>query len=391
MSATPREPTPAAAAARRRRVMIVAGEASGDLHGADLAAEILARDPECDLFGIAGERMRPAGVRALTRTEDIAGLGLAELASTIRRTLGVLRQLKAMLRSERPDLIILIDFAEFNMSLAGAAKRAGAPVLYYITPQVWAWRRGRVSRIIARTDRLAVVLPFEAEIYAAAGERVTFVGHPLLDRVAPVQDRAATLKRHGLPAARPLLALLPGSRRGEVRYLLRPMVEAARVLEADHGLVPVIALATTLTLAQLREEGRVDLDGIRVIEGDTYSIVAASELALAASGTATLETALLGCPMVVAYKMSPLTYALARMLVRGVDFIAMPNILAGRKVVPELIQGQVNVRNLVRAAENLMVEPLRTETREALLGLRARLGEPGAAARVAAIALDMMA
>ena len=287
--------------------MIVAGEASGDLHGADLAAQILARDPGCDLFGIAGEQMRAAGVRALTRTEDIAGLGLAELASTIRNTLGVLRELKAMLRSERPDLVILIDFAEFNMSLAGAAKRAGVPVLYYITPQVWAWRRGRVARIIKRTDRLAVVLPFEAEIYAAAGPRVTFVGHPLLDRVAPAQDRAATLKRHGLPAHARLLTLLPGSRRGEVRYLLRPMVEAARVLEADHGLTAVIALAPTLTLAQLREEGRVNLDGIRVIEGDTYSIVAASELALAASGTATLETALLGCPMVVAYKMSPLT------------------------------------------------------------------------------------
>jgi lipid-A-disaccharide synthase len=241
------------------------------------------------------------------------------------------------------------------------------------------------------------VLPFESEIYAAAGARVTFVGHPLLDRVAPAQDRgapaqdrAATLKRHGLPAHARLLTLLPGSRRGEVRHLLRPMVEAARVLEADHGLTPVIALAPTLTLAQLREEGRINLDGIRVIEGDTYGIVAASELALAASGTATLEAALLGCPMVVAYKVSPLTYALARMLVRGVDYFAMPNILAGREVVPELLQSRVNTRNLVRAAENLMVEPLHTETRDALLALRARLGEPGAAARVAAIAFEMM-
>jgi lipid-A-disaccharide synthase len=384
--------------------MIVAGEASGDLHGADLAAQILARDPACELFGVAGERMRAAGVRALTRTEDIAGLGVAELASTIWNTLGVLRELKARLRSDRPDLVILIDFAEFNMSLAGAAKRAGVPVLYYITPQVWAWRRGRVARIIERTDRLAVVLPFESEIYAAAGARVTFVGHPLLDRVAPAQDRgasaqdrgasaqdrAATLKRHGLPAHARLLTLLPGSRRGEIRHLLRPMVEAARVLEADHGLTPVIALAPTLTLAQLREEGRINLDGIRVIEGDTYGIVAASELALAASGTATLEAALLGCPMVVAYKVSPLTYALARMLVRGVDYFAMPNILAGREVVPELLQSRVNTRNLVRAAENLMVEPLHTETRDALLALRARLGEPGAAARVAAIAFEMM-
>jgi len=379
-----------AAVPQRRHVMIVAGEASGDLHGADVAARILARNPACDLFGVAGERMRAAGVRALTRTEDIAGLGLAELASTIRRTLGVLRQLKAMLRSDRPDLVILIDFAEFNMSLARAAKRAAVPVLYYITPQVWAWRRGRVAKIIENTDRLAVVLQFEAEIYEGAGERVTFVGHPLLDRVAPAQDRAATLKRHGLPAHSRLLALLPGSRRGEVRYLLRPMVEAARVLASDHGLTPIIALAPTLTLAELREEGRVDLDGIRVVEGDTYSIVAASELALTASGTATLETALLGCPMVVAYKMSPVTYALARVLVRGVKFIAMPNILAGRQIVPELIQRGVNVRGLVRAAENLMVEPLRTETRNSLLALRGKLGEPGAAERVAEIALAMI-
>lgn len=370
--------------------MIVAGEASGDLHGADLAAQLLARYPGCELFGIAGDRMRAAGVHALIRTEDIAGLGLAELSSTIRRTLGALRQLKGIVRRERPDLVILIDFAEFNMSLARAAKRAGVPILYYITPQVWAWRRGRIAKLLERADRLAVVLPFEAKLYASAGARVTFVGHPLLDRIAPVEDRAATLKRHGLPPHARLLALLPGSRRGEVRYLLRPMVEAARVLAADHGLVPVIALAPTLSVEQLHEEGRADLDGIRIIENDTYSIVAASELALTASGTATLETALLGCPMVVAYKMSPLTYALARLLVRGVDHIAMPNILAGRELVPELIQGRATAQNLIRAAENLMVEPLRSETRSALLALRAQLGEPGAAARVAAIALEMM-
>ncbi len=391
MSATLTERRPAAGASpRRRRVMIVAGEASGDLHGADLAAEILARDPGCEVFGVAGERMRAAGVRALSRSEDIAALGLAELASTIRRTLGVLRELKRILRQDPPDLAILIDFAEFNMSLARAARRAAVPVLYYITPQVWAWRRGRVAKLIERADRLAVVFPFEAGIYAAAGERVTFVGHPLLDRVAPAQDRAATLKRHGLPAHARLLALLPGSRRKEVRYLLRPMVEAARVLTADHGLTPVVALAPTLSHAQLRAEGRVDLDGIALVEGDTYGIVAASELALTASGTATLESALLGCPMVVAYRMSPLTYGLARVLVRGVDHIAMPNILAGRQIVPELIQRDVTARNLVRAAENLMVEPLRTDTRDALLALRGCLGEPGAAARVAAIALDMM-
>jgi lipid-A-disaccharide synthase len=303
----------------------------------------------------------------------------------------LLRELKRRFRSGQVAAVVLVDYPDFNMLVAAAASRAGVPVLYYITPQVWAWRAGRLDKLARTVTCAAVILPFEEPLLRKHGIPVSFVGHPLLDRVAPAQDRAATLKRHGLPAHARLLTLLPGSRRGEVRYLLRPMVEAARVLAADHGLTAVIALAPTLTLAQLRDEGRVNLDGIRVIEDDTYSMVAASELALAASGTATLETAMLGCPMVVAYKMSPVTYAFARILVRGVDFIAMPNILAGREVVPELIQGQVNARNLVRAAENLMVEPLRTETRDALLALRARLGEPGAAARVAVIALEMMA
>ncbi|HXW83038.1 MAG TPA: hypothetical protein VEJ86_01400, partial [Candidatus Binataceae bacterium] len=205
-----------------KRVLMVAGEASGDLHGADLAAEILARDPSCDLFGIAGEKMRTAGVRALVRMEDIHGLGLSELASTIGRTARAFFQLRRIIRREPPDLVILIDYAEFNLILAGAARRAGVRVLYYITPQVWAWRRGRVRKLVERADRLAVVLPFEAEVFADAGERVTFVGHPLLDRMTIATDRGATLKRHKLTPGSRLLALLPGSRRAEIRYLLRP-------------------------------------------------------------------------------------------------------------------------------------------------------------------------
>ncbi len=371
--------------------MIVAGEASGDLHGGDLAREILARDPSCEMFGIAGERMRAAGVRALVRMEDIHGLGLTELASTLGRTLGAMRTLRAILRRERPDLVILIDYAEFNLALAGAAKRAGVPVLYYITPQVWAWRRGRIRKLVERADRMAVVLPFEKELYAAAGERVSFVGHPLLDRVRPERERAETLKRYGLAPGARMLALLPGSRRAEVRYMLGPMVEAARILARDHGLVPVIAVAPTLSREQLAREGRADLSEMRIIEGDTYSIIAASEAALVTSGTATLETALLGCPMVVAYKVSPLTYVLGRILVRGVDFIAMPNILAGERIVPELIQGELTARNLVRAAEPLLSESIRRATVARLLTLRHQLGEPGAARRVAELALGMVA
>lgn len=374
-----------------RRIMIVAGEASGDLHGGDLAREILARDPSCDLFGIAGESMRAAGVRAVVATEDIHGLGLAELASTIGRTIGAFRTLSRIIRREKPDLVILIDYAEFNLILSGTARRAGVPVLYYITPQVWAWRRGRIDKLVDRADRLAVVLPFEKELFHRAGERVSFVGHPLLDRVAAVRSREETLKRHGfLPRAR-IISILPGSRRAEVRYLLRPMAEAARIIARDHGLEIALALAPTLTRAELLNVRRADLSGIRIVERDTYEIVAASELALVASGTATLETALLGCPEVIAYKVSPLTYILGRMLVTGVNFIGMPNILAGRQVVPELIQGDVTVEKLVRAAEPLLSETLRAQTVAALKALRDKLGSPGAAGRVAAIALEMIA
>src|ERR1700690_3553105 len=265
--------------ARRGRIMIVAGEASGDLHGGDLAREILARDPSCELFGIAGEKMRAAGVVAIVKPEDIHGLGLSELASTIGRTVGAFRALRRIIRREQPDLVILIDYAEFNLILSGTARPNAVPLLYYITPQVWAWRRGRVDKLVDRADRLAVVLPFEAELFHRAGERVSFVGHPLLDRVAPALNRVETLKRHGFPPNARLLAILPGSRRAEVRCLLDPMVKAARIVARDHNLEIALALAPTLTQVELAEVGRADLAGIRIVENDTYNIVAASELA----------------------------------------------------------------------------------------------------------------
>ncbi len=367
---------------------MVAGEASGDLHGGDLAREIAARSPGSEMFGIAGEKMRAAGVRALVKMEDIHGLGLSELASTIGRTIRAFRTLSRIIRREKPNLVILIDYAEFNLILSGTARRAGVPVLYYITPQVWAWRRGRIDKLVDRADRLAVVLPFEKELFHRAGERVSFVGHPLLDRVAPAQSRAETLKRHGFSPTARLIAILPGSRRAEVRYLLKPMVEAARIIARDHHLEVALAMAPTLTRDDFA--AHADLSGVRMIENDTYSIVAASQLALVASGTATLETALLGCPEVIAYKVSPLTYILGRMLVTGVDFIGMPNILAGRQIVPELIQGEVTVENLVRAAEPLLGDAIGAETVAALGALREKLGAPGAAGRVAAIALGMI-
>jgi lipid-A-disaccharide synthase len=382
-------PSPAATSVKRR-IMIVAGEASGDLHGADLVRQLRARDPRCEVYGIAGRQMRAAGVRAIANIEDITGLGLSELGSTLWRTVGALRALRAELRAAPPSLLILIDYAEFNLILSGIAHRAGVPVLYYILPQVWAWRRGRVRKLVRRSSRMAVVFPFEEPLYAEAGGKVSFVGHPLLDRVAPAQGPIETLARHGIAPGARLLAILPGSRRGELRYLLKPLLEAARILCADHDLVPVLALAPTLAPADLEAAAsRDELKNVRIIAGDNYSIIASSEIALVASGTATLETALLGCPMVIVYRGSALTYMLGRLLVRGVNFFGMPNILAGRWLVPELLQRQVNASNLVRAAEPMLAEPLHGEIAGALRSLRAVLGSPGAAQRVAAMALEM--
>jgi lipid-A-disaccharide synthase len=382
--------SPPVAPSVQRRIMIVAGEASGDLHGADLVLRLRAHDPHCEIYGIAGRQMRASGVRAIANIEDITGLGLSELGATLWRTLGALRALRTELHTAPPSLLILIDYAEFNLILSGIAHRAGVPVLYYILPQVWAWRRGRIRKLVRRSNQLAVVFPFEAALYAEAGGKVSFVGHPLLDRVAPIQGRAETLARHGIPPHSRLLAILPGSRRGEIRYLLRPLLEAARILCTDHDLVPVIALAPTLATADLEAAaGRDELNGVRIIADDTYSIIAASELALVASGTATLETALLGCPMVIVYRGSALTYALGRLLVRRVDYFGMPNILAGRRLVPELLQRQVNASNLVRAAEPMLTEPLHGEITGALKSLRTLLGSPSAAERVAAMALDL--
>ena len=373
-----------------RRIMIVAGEASGDLHGADLSVQLRARDPDCEIYGIAGPQMRAAGVRPVVNIEDIAGLGLAELGSTLGRTIHALRLVRSELHRSPPSLLILIDYAEFNLILSGIAHRAGVRVLYYILPQVWAWRRGRIRKLVKRSTRMAVVFPFEAALYAEAGAKVSFVGHPLLDRVAPTQGRAETLARHVFAPGSRLLCILPGSRRGEIRYLLKPLLEAARVLCADHNLVPVIVRAPTLAPADLEKAAGPDnLNDIRIIDEDRYSIIAASELALVASGTATLETALLGCPMVIVYRVSPLTYVFGRLLVRGVNYFGMPNILAGRRLVPELLQGQVNATDLVRAAEPMLTEPLHSEVAEGLKSLRSVLGSPKAAQRVASIALEI--
>jgi len=380
-----------APAAQGPRVLMVAGEASGDLHGADVLTALRRRVPGVRASGLGGDRLREAGLVTIADARDVATVGFTEAAGRLRALAGAYRGLTRSLREERPDLCILIDFPEFNLRLARRAKRAGVPVLYYIGPQVWAWRRRRVRKIARRVDRLAVVFPFEPPLYDAHLPGVEYVGHPLLDRVQVTRDRARTLDAHGLDPGRRTVALLPGSRPKEIAYLLPRLLDATRILARGGTLQFALALAHTLTREHVESHVRDAGVDVAIVEGDTYNLVAASDLALVTSGTATLECALLECPMVIVYRLAPLTYALARLLVRGVRHIGMPNIVAGREIVPELIQGGATGPAIAAAGRAILDDAARrAEIVAGLREVRTRLGRGGAAERAAGIAAEML-
>jgi lipid-A-disaccharide synthase len=373
-------------AIRNPQLLLVAGEASGDVHGADLLTALKQLMPQIEVFGIGGPSLRTAGMHVLVDTAAIAGMGLFEARDKFGALIRAYRQLKTILRAEPPDLLVLIDFPEFNLRLAKIAKRAGVRVFYYISPQVWAWRKRRVYTIAKRIDRLAAVFPFEPAFYAAYGCSVEFVGHPLVDRVQPSRSREATLQLHGLDPARRTITLLPGSRIQEVRYMLAPLLGAAQIL-GDHYQF-VLAAAATLNAGELRE--RISQRPVQVIQGDTYNLIYAADLVLVASGTAAVETALLERPMVIVYRMAPLTYILARLIVR-VPFIGMPNLIAGRRVVPELIQREVKPVRIAAEATRLLADSQAySVAQEGLREVRRRLGTGGAAKRAAALIVEML-
>lgn len=373
-----------------RRVLLVAGEASGDLHGADLVAALRARVPDLDIIGLGGERLRHVGMRTIADAADVATVGFVEAVGRLGLLARTYRALARVLRSERPDLAILIDFPEFNLRLARIAKRHGVPVFYYIGPQVWAWRPGRVRTVARHVDALALVFPFEQRLYAARCPGAEFVGHPLLDRVRATRSRAESLTRYGLDADRLTVALLPGSRQKEVRYVLPRLLDAAELLQRERQCQFTLALAPTVDAGEIRAEvaGR-DID-VRVVADDTYNLVHASDLALVASGTATLETALLERPMVIVYRLSAVTYTLARLLV-GVPFIGIPNIVAGREIVPELLQGSATGDRIAAAARMIIDDPpVRERMVQELAAVRSVLGPGGAAGRAAEIAQRLL-
>ena len=372
-------------------VLLIAGEASGDMHGADLIAALRTRVPGVRVRGIGGAHLRASGMETLIDAITLSTMGLVEARERLGAVWRAYRAMRRIVRNEKPDLLILIDFAEFNLALAGVAHRRGVPVLYYIGPQVWAWRRGRVRKIARRVNRLAVVFPFEVPLYAGSGVQADFVGHPLLDRVRITRERAATFAAHGLDPTKRLVALLPGSRTKEMQLLLPPMAEAAARLIARGDCQCVLALADTLSQADIAVSMRGAVLPVPVVSGDTYNLVHASDAVIVASGTATLETALLERPMVIVYRTAPLTFALARWLV-SVPFIGMPNLVAGRAVVPELLQDAATADRMVAEVGRFLDDPAyASATSRALAGLRHALGDGGAAERVAGIAAEMLA
>ncbi len=374
-----------------KQIMLVVGEASGDAHGARLVEAVHRRDPQVKIYGVAGEQLERSPFEPLFSVAQLTGMGLVELAGNLRNIWRAYSLLKRTLRSRHPNLLVLIDFPEFNLRLARFAKSLGIPVLYYVSPQIWAWRKNRVKQIARWVDHMAVIFPFETEFYERHGVRVSFVGHPLLEIVKANAGRAETLTKLGLDPRRPVIALLPGSRRAEVTRHLPALAEAALALSRERKAQFFCVRAATINSTELRSW--LDEAGVRmpIVEDDRYGAIQAADMAWTASGTATVEIALLGRPMIIIYRLSWLTYLVARWLVR-VDHIGMVNLIAGQRLMPELIQQDVNAERIAAETRVLLDDAkARARITEELSKLRERLGRPGAADRVAELALSMMA
>jgi lipid-A-disaccharide synthase len=374
-----------------RFVLIVAGEASADLHGSNLVREMKVLDPGITFWGIGGERMEREGVRILTPSSEMAVVGLTEVLPKLRTIISAYLTLKRILKQERPDLLILIDYPDFNIRLSGAAKRFGIPVLYYIAPQVWAWRRGRINKLKERVDRLAVILPFEEGFYRQRGLDTEYVGHPLVDAMPGRLDKSGALRGLGLEGAFPVIGLVPGSRKEEVTTLLPPMAKAAAALNVTFpGLKCILPRASTIRL-ELIESILANMPvNIKIVEGDIYRALGACDLALVASGTATLETAMMQTPMVILYKVSPLSFWIGKRVIK-VPFIGLPNLVAEEKIVPELVQQDVTSERLVQEALFLLGDgERRRHMIQRLIEVREKLGRNSASRRTAQIALEMM-
>lgn len=374
-----------------RRALIITGEASGDLHGANLIRAARKVDPQLSFFGVGGSRMAAEGCEILIAGEELAVMGLVEVIGHFPVILRAFNRLKALLHGpERPDVLILIDFPDFNLRLARQAKMAGVPVLYYVSPQVWAWRRGRVHKIARVVDRLAAIFPFEPEFYAGLDIEVEYVGNPLLDEARVVRSREEFLRACGLSPERPVVGLFPGSRRNELHFNFETIVAAAQLLhEQIPGVQFLLPVASSLQPAAIRERLAGTPLQIVLVEDSIYDTANACDAIIAVSGTVTLQVALTGTPMAILYKMAPLTYAIGKRLVK-VPHISLANIVSGRGVVREFIQEQATPAAIAGEVVRILKDDdYNRVMRNGLAKVQMRMGQPGCSERVARMASEM--
>ena len=372
------------------RLLLSCGEASGDLYAGALVAALRRREPDIDVFGLGGERFRAAGGRLIADFHGLSVTGLNEALGVIPRSFATMRQLVAAAKQEKPHALVVIDYPDFNFRLLWRIKKLGIPVIYYVSPQLWAWRAGRIRLMKRAVDRVLPIFPFEAGLYQREKIDVRFVGHPLIDLAQPQHDRESFLRKVNLDPAKPVLALLPGSRANELERLAEVIAKAIPAIARQVPDVQfVIARAPNLDGALFDPFG-ISSVALRIVEGQTDDVLNASDAVITASGTATVQTALYAKPMVVVYKLSPMTYRLGKRMAL-VDTYAMVNLIAGERVVVELIQDACTPEAVAEEAIRLLIDrAYRAQMTMALHEVRRRLGGPGASDRAAAAVLDVV-
>lgn len=373
------------------KVMFSAGEASGDQHAAHMFTEMKKLRPDMQGIGMGGVKMAGAGIDVRYDSSQIAVIGLVEVVKHYAEIRRALKLMQSLLATERPDLLVCVDYKEFNFKLATYAKRIGIKVLFYVSPQVWAWRPGRVKQYGRVIDMMAVIFPFETAYYEAENVPVRYVGHPSVDKVQPQYSKDDDFARFGLRVNQRVVGLLPGSRSGEIRRMLPVMLKAAEVIA---GRVPgvqfILPQAGSIDDAMLQSYLQASSVKITVIKDQPYDVMQCCDAIMTTSGTASLEIALLVVPMVICYKLSPLTYWLGRFLVKT-RFIGLPNIVAGKSIVKELIQHQASAENLAAEIERLLTDPAYAgQMREHLQGVQVSLGQGGGSKNMAELAIEML-
>ncbi|MEG6585074.1 lipid-A-disaccharide synthase [Dendrosporobacter sp. 1207_IL3150] len=372
------------------KVMISVGEASGDLHGASVAAALKNIQPDIKLLGMGGQAMRSAGVEIVHDIADLGVIGFVEVIKNLPRLFKLRDSLVELMAFERPDVLVVIDYPDFNMRLAEKAKELGIPVVSYISPSAWAWRKGRAKDVAKIVDRLAAIFPFEADVYREAGANVTFVGHPLMDIVKPTMPKDEAYKFFDADPKHPVVLLLPGSRKQEITNLLPVMLEAGeKIVDKVPNCQFYLPIASTISREMLQDIiGKYKLN-VKLTNERTYDLMTISDTAIAASGTVTLEAAILNLPCVVIYKLATLTYLLGKFLVK-IPHFSLPNIVAGRRIIPELLQGDANPDNIAKEViPTLIDEAEKLRLKNDLVEVRQKLGDIGAVGRVAKVILEV--